>query len=110
MALDSLYQQVRADRLQRLEAAFSSGAFRPYIWPWDTLPALWLIISMLILPRLSPQPASVFRMVSLGIIFGQGIWSVLRCRSIGMAGGYGIGLATDWGFITAAGLLWFNDL
>jgi hypothetical protein len=110
MALDSLYQQVRADRLARYHAALASGVYRAYVWPWDTFPALYLILAMLVLPRLPPHIAKPGRIFLLTLIFGQGVWSVFRCRSIGMAGGYGIGLATDWGFITAAGLLWFNDL
>jgi hypothetical protein len=110
MALDSLYRQVQADRLQRFEAALASGAYRPFVWPWDTLPALWLFLGMLILPRLPQNRINFARVPLLLLILGQGLWSCLRCRSIGMAGGYGIGLANDWGLITTVGFLCFGNL
>lgn len=110
MALDSLYRQLQADRLQRFEAALASGVYRPFIWPWDTLPALWLFLGLLMLPRLPRRIARPARALFLVLIFVQGTWSIIRCRAIGLAGGYGIGLANDWGFIMTGGLLCFNDL
>lgn len=110
MALDSLYKQLQADRLERFEAALASGAYRPFVWPWDTLPALWLFLGMLVLPRLPLRTARAIRIPLIILIFAQGTWSIIRCRAIGMAGGYGIGLANDWGFIITLGLLCFRDL
>ncbi|ETN46505.1 uncharacterized protein HMPREF1541_00690 [Cyphellophora europaea CBS 101466] len=110
MSADALYRQVQADRLQRYEDAITTGVYRPYIWPWDTLPALWLFLGLLILPRLPGKTARIVRIPLLALIFGQGAWTCMRARSIQMAGGYGIGLTDDWGFIMTAALLCFSDL
>lgn len=110
MPLDALYQEVKHDRLQRLLQFYADGTYRPFIWPWDTLPALYLFLGLLVLPRVSDGTAKVVRPLLIVLILGQGLWTCIRCRTIGMAGGYGIGLANDWGFIMTGALLVFNDV
>ena len=110
MPLDHLYQTLKADRLQRFEGFIADGTYRPFTYPWDTLPALWLFLGLLILPRWSHRKARLLRPVVVLVIFLQGLWTCLRCRSIGIAGGYGIGLVHDWGFIMTGALLVYNDV
>jgi hypothetical protein len=110
MPLDALYQQVKRDRLLRYEQALADGTYRPYVWPWDTLPALWLFLGVLILPRLPLRTAGFLRPLLILLMVGQGLWTCYRCRAIDMAGGYGIGLTNDWCFIMAGALLVFNDV
>jgi hypothetical protein len=110
MSPNSLYEQVQADRWRRYEAGQANGSHRPFIWPWDTLPALYLFLGMLILPRLRKPTARLLRIPLLVLICGQGIRTCVRCRTIGMAGGYGIGLANVWGIIMTMAYLCFLDV
>jgi hypothetical protein len=110
MSSTSLYEQVQADRRRRYEEGLANGSHRPFIWPWDTLPALYLFLGMLILPRLPATIARILRVPLIALICGQGIWTCVRCRTIGIAGGYGIGLANVWGCIMTMAYLWFLDV
>ena len=106
----SLYQSTTQRRLQNYEHALGSGIYRPFIYPWDSLPALWLLLALFIFPRLPGHLVRYLRIPTSLLILGHCIYVGRACRTIGFAGGYGIGLAAMWGCIMTVTLLLVKDL
>ncbi len=109
-ASPSLYQSTTQRRLQDYEHALSCRTYRPFIYPWDSLPALWLLIALLAFARLPDYIVSYLRLPTSILILGHCVYVGRSCRTIGFAGGYGIGLAAMWGCIMTVTLLLIKDL
>jgi Membrane bound O-acyl transferase family len=103
------YRELLTQREQAFRTALQNGEIDPFVYPWDAIPAGILILAVLCLPTLNAKysrwPSScVFMLIVLSCI------SVMqRCRSLGLASGYGIGLMAVWGIIWSAVLLIYND-
>ena len=106
----SLYETTTQARLQKYESHLQRRTYRPFIYPWDSLPVLWLLLALLIFPRLPQHILKYTRLPVCLLIFGHCIYVGRSCRTIGFAGGYGIGLAAMWGCIASIGLLGLKDL
>ena len=106
----TLYEITNQERLRNYHQALANGTYRPFIYPWDSLPALWLLLALLILPRLPQHVVKHLRLPTFFLILGHCICVGRSCRTIGLTGGYGIGLSATWGCIMSAALLLFNDL
>lgn len=103
------YRAVLASREQVFRTALQNGEIDPFIYPWDTIPAGMLILAVLFIPKLDAKysrwlSSGVFMLIVLSCV------SVMqRCRSVGLANGYGIGLMCVWGIVWSAVLLVYND-
>lgn len=99
------YQQTLVRRQQLYDLFIASGKATPFIYPWDTLPALYLFGALVFGPRLSLRWN---RMLNLSTFVAVGSHVMFICthrRSVGMASGYGIGLSMVWGVIMTGVLL-----
>lgn len=105
----SAYRQTLAARQQRYDAAIAAKEYTPFLYPWDLLPVTYLILSIMITPRLPAKIARLIRYAAFILIMCHSLYLNIRRRTLWFAGGYGIGLATDWGIIMSAALLVFND-
>ena len=106
----SLYESTTQRRLQDYEHTLNNETYRPFTYPWDSLPALWLLLALFIFPRLPGHVVHYLRIPTLLLILGHCIYVGRSCRTIGFAGGYGIGLAAMWGCIMTVTLLLVKDL
>ncbi|KIW73879.1 hypothetical protein PV04_01961 [Phialophora macrospora] len=106
----SLYRQTLASRQHRYDASVQSGDYTPFLYPWDTLPALYLFLAVSITPRLPLRLARAFRYTAFILILLHGAYVVYHRRTLWFAGGYGIGLSGAWGAIMSGALLVCNDL
>ena len=106
----SLYRQTLANRQYRYDAAISSGEFTPFLYPWDTLPALYLFLAVAVTPRLPIKLAGVARYAAFILILCHGAYVVTHRRTLWFAGGYGIGLSSAWGAIMSGAVLVCNDV
>lgn len=106
----SLYQRTLAERKANYLEALSSGIYRPIVYPRDGLAALLLFIGILIFPRLPVPIVRYLRIPVVSLIFVHCFYVMKSCRNIGMAGGYGIGLACAWGCIMTVNLLLIDDI
>jgi hypothetical protein len=106
----SLYRQRLAQRQHRYDVTVSSGRFTPYLYPWDTLPALYLFLAAILSPRLPLRWARVLRWCAFSLIVLHGAYVVSHRRTLWFAGGYGIGLTSAWGMIMSGALLVCNDI
>ncbi|KAI1611714.1 membrane bound O-acyl transferase family-domain-containing protein [Exophiala viscosa] len=105
----SLYRQTLAERQRLYDAAIAAQEYTPFLYPWDMLPATYLLLAIMITPRLPPRLARPIRFAIFALILCHSLYLNVRRRTLWFAGGYGIGLATDWGIIMSAALLVFND-
>ena len=104
------YHRTQDERLVSYEAGLVAGQYRPFVYPWDSLPAVYLILALLLLPRLPRGYVKVLRWPTLVVILGHCIYVIRTCRTVGFTGGYGIGLSATWGCIMTFALLFFNDV
>lgn len=105
----SLYRRVLQDRQNLYNKAIAAGIYTPYIYPWDTLPILCLILGVILSPRL-PGPLNLLSRYALTL--SAFYYCIVRWpypRTIGLTAGYGIGLATFWGLIMTVVLLVLHD-
>ncbi|KIW45485.1 uncharacterized protein PV06_03872 [Exophiala oligosperma] len=105
----SLYRQTLAERQRRYNAAIGSKEFTPFLYPWDALPSAYLLLALLIAPRLPRKQAVFVRLIAFLLTLTHSLYLFTHRRTIWLAGGYGIGLINQWGIIMAAALLLFND-
>ena len=106
----SLYQQILIRRQDSYQSALASGKYRPIVYPRDAIPALCLLLGIILLPRLPGHVAQLARTPLFALILVHCFYVVKSCRNIGMAGGYGIGLACAWGCIMSLVLLVLDDI
>lgn len=111
MALESvsLYRQTLAERQRRYNVAILAQEYTPFIYPWDSLPALYLLLALVVTPRLPSRLAQVTRYITFILIVWHSLYVIIHRRTLWLACGYGIGLATDWGLIMSGALLILND-
>ncbi|KAL6245445.1 hypothetical protein RBB50_007444 [Rhinocladiella similis] len=105
----SLYRQTLAERQRLYNAAIASKEFTPFLYPWDSLPSAYLLLALLIAPRLLRKQGRFVRLAAFGLTLAHSLYLYADRRTLWMAGGYGIGLINQWGVIMAAALLLFND-
>ncbi|EXJ89036.1 hypothetical protein A1O3_02100 [Capronia epimyces CBS 606.96] len=106
----SLYRQTLAERQTRYNAAIASGQSTPFLYPWDTLPALYLLIAIAVTPRIPPARAKAIRYISFLLVLLHSAYIVSHRRTLSFASGYMVGIANAWGVIMSAALLVFNDV
>lgn len=105
----SLYRQVLQDRQDLYNNALNNGVYSPFIYPWDTLPIIFLLVGVYFTPQL---PALAGRLSRLLLFLLSCVYMIARwpyVRTIGFAGGYGLGLAGAWGAIMTCALLVLHD-
>lgn len=93
-----------ANRQAQFDASIEAGNIDPFVYPFDSFAAGLLILCLWI-----PTPRIV-RYAAFACIIYLSTSTVRRCRSLGMAGGYGIGLACGWCILWSATMLIFNDV
>lgn len=103
------YRELLVQREQTFHSAIVAGHIEPFVYPWDTVPAGILILAVLFLPRLRSRYSRWFSFGIFLLIIFSCISIMRRCRSLGMASGYGIGLMAVWGIVWSAVLLVYND-
>lgn len=107
--IPSSYREILVQREQVFRAALANGEIEPFIYPWDTVPAGILVLALLFLPyRNSGYSKWLFQSAFLIIVLSCAA-IMRRSRSVGLAGGYGIGLMCVWGIVWSAVLLIYND-
>ena len=106
-----VYYDARQQRLDRYDAALSTGSIDPFVYPQETVSAVVLLLALFFIPRMRTT-CRIKRMLSV-LAFSLVFWlcasTVSRCRTIALAGGYGIGLMCAWGIVASGYLLVFND-
>jgi hypothetical protein len=106
-----IYQNARRQRQDDYDAALSAGSIDPFVYPQETISAVVLFLAILFVPRL-PVTQRVKRITSVSafvVVFCLCFSTIYRCRTIALAGGYGIGLMCAWGIVASGYLLLFND-
>jgi Membrane bound O-acyl transferase family len=103
------HRELLAQREQIFRSAVANGKIEPFVYPWDTVPAGILILSVLLLPRVSSKYSRWFSRCAFLLIVHLCTSTMRQCRSLGMASGYGIGLMCVWGIVWSAVLLVYND-
>ena len=106
----SFYRQTLANRQRQYDAAISSGEYTPFLYPWDTLPAIYLFLAVAVTPRLPAGLARFARYMAFVFILLHGAYVVTNRRTLWFAGGYGIGLSSAWGSIMAGAVLVCNNV
>lgn len=106
----SLYRQTLADRQDRYNESILSGEYTPFLYPWDSLPALYLVLAITGTPRLPLRLARVLRFLIFILILLHSSYIVSHRRTLWFAGGYGIGLSSAWGLIMSGAVLICNDI
>ena len=105
-----LYESTNQRRLQDYYNALENGTYRAFIYPWDSISAVCLLLALLVFPRLPDRVVRNLRFPTFVLILGHCAYVGRTCRTIGFAGGYGIGLAAMWGCIMTVALLLIKDL
>ena len=103
------YRQLLLEREQVFHSAIASGEIEPLLYPWDTVPVGILILALLVLPGLTPRYRTWSSYGAFLLITLSSVSIMRRCRSLGIASGYGIGLMSVWGIVWSAVLLVYND-
>ncbi len=103
------YREFLAQREQVFHSAVADGKIDPFVYPWDTIPAGILIFAVLFIPRLGSKYSRWTSYCTFLFIVLFCVSVMRRCRSLGLAGGYGIGLMCVWGIVWSAVLLVYND-
>ncbi|KAL2410514.1 hypothetical protein ABEF95_011939 [Exophiala dermatitidis] len=105
----SLYRRTLAERQHLYDAAIATGQYTPFLYPWDTLPALYLFLAIIICPRLPPKWSVAVRYMSFLVVTFHFAYIISHRRTLGFAGGYIMGIASAWGVVMAGTLLVLND-
>ncbi|KIW16334.1 hypothetical protein PV08_06385 [Exophiala spinifera] len=105
----SLYRQTLAERQRLYDAAIASKEFTPFLYPLDGLPSAYLLLALMIAPRLPRKRAVFVRLLTFILTVVHSLYLYAHRRTLSMASGYGIGLVNQWGIIMAGVLLLFND-
>ena len=92
----------------RYDAGIRSGEFLPFVYPFETLGSLALIIFILISQRRYPLIRHLKVPLFVFIVAFEA-HTIRRCKSLNFALGYGIGLVVAWGVYWSSMLLIFND-
>lgn len=108
MVAQSLYRQVLQDRQDLFNEALAKRIYTPFIYPWDTLPVLFLAIGVIFTPQLPGAIGRGSRIVlSLLILIHLLIrWPYVKILTVG---GYGLGLTSFWGIVMTFILLILHD-
>ncbi|EXJ94993.1 hypothetical protein A1O1_00111 [Capronia coronata CBS 617.96] len=106
----SLYRQTLAERQQRYDAAIASGQYTPFLYPWDTLPALYLLFGIAVAPRFRPGLAKAVRYGCFLLVVLHFAYIGSQHRTLSFASGYMMGISGAWAVIMSAALLVFNDV
>lgn len=120
------YHDVLAHRQKIFHLALENNRIDPLVWPVDTWHLGLIFLAVLFIPRLDSYslhrsqhwgPSRAYkhsRWIIIGLIYGLVIYGsvdvMLRCRTVGLASGYGIGLMSVWGLVWSAVLLVYNDV
>jgi hypothetical protein len=91
------YLEFLAARHANFEAAIASGAYRPWIWPFDFL-SLYVLYALLCLPPWLKLSDGI-RWSAVALIGALSIETLLHARSETLANGYVIGLSATWGIV-----------
>lgn len=105
----SLYRQTLALRQQKYNASIAAGEYTPFLYPWDSFIVLYLLLAIILAPRLSDKFRNLVSYFAFTLVFFHSLYLILHRRTLWFAGGYGIGLCTVWGTIMSGALLLFND-
>lgn len=105
-----LYRQILAERQRQYDAAIASRQYTPFLYPWDTLPAIYLLFAIAVAPRVRRPLARTIRYTSFLLVVLHFAYIGSHRRTLSFAGGYMMGIAGAWGVIMSAGLLLFNDV
>ncbi|KIW25020.1 uncharacterized protein PV07_10696 [Cladophialophora immunda] len=106
----SLYRQTLAKRQRQYDYAIATDEYTPFLYPWDSLPALYLLLAIAITPKIPPRPARAARYIAFVSVLCHGVYVVRHRRTLWLAAGYGIGLMIAWGVIMSGALLLCNDV
>lgn len=93
---------------RRYDAAVASGEVSPFVYPYETLGSLLLILFIFIPQRRYPF-IRYFKIPIFLCILAFEVDTIRRCRSMSVAIGYGIGLLAAWGVEWSSVLLLFTD-
>lgn len=104
-APESLYTRTLQARTDLYNTAIVHGTDRPFIYPWDTLPALCLILGIACSPRLPSALNALSRYLLTIAAFWYCLAHQNHVRTLGLTAGYGIGLSASWGLIMTVVLL-----
>lgn len=105
----SLYRQTLANRQQKYDASIAAGEYTPFLYPWDSLFALYLLLAIALAPRLPDRLGSFVRYLAFTLVLFHSWYVIIHRRTLWFAGGYGIGLCTAWGTIMSGALLLCSD-
>jgi Membrane bound O-acyl transferase family len=103
------YRELLARREQVFDSAIATQQIEPFVYPWDSIPAGILILAVLFLPQLNFRYSRWLSYCVFLFIILLCVSVMRRCRSLGFASGYGIGLMSIWGIVWSAVLLVYND-
>ncbi|KIV88155.1 hypothetical protein PV10_09079 [Exophiala mesophila] len=106
----SLYRRILAQRQHEYDASLLKGDYTPFLYPWDCLPIVYLLLALALTPRLRLGIARPVRCIVFGAIVLHSIYICQHRRTLWCAGGYGIGLCLAWGAIMSFTLLICNDV
>ena len=101
------YRAHLATREAAFQSALQNNTIDRFLYPWDALPALILVLAVLFIP--GRRRSRLYARLAFALILALCVSTTRRCRSIGMTGGYGIGLMSAWGVLWTAVLLLCND-
>lgn len=106
----SLYRRTLASRQQTYNDSIALGEYDPFLYPWDSLFALFLLLAVALTPRLPARLGVAMRWLAFALISAHSLYIVVHRRTLWFAGGYGIGLCASWGTIMSGALLLCNDV
>ncbi|KIY00239.1 uncharacterized protein Z520_03924 [Fonsecaea multimorphosa CBS 102226] len=106
----SLYRATLAKRQRQYDLAIATNEYIPFLYPWDSLPALYLLLALAITPKLRPKLARAVRYIAFVSVLFHGVYVACYRRTLWFAAGYGIGLSGAWGVIMSGALLLCNDV
>lgn len=85
-----------SNALRQLEEDYHAnldyGRFKPAVFPWAQLNILLLVIAINTTPTVTPRYSRQVCLVFFAGITAASVWSLLRYRSLGIAGSIGVGL------------------
>jgi Membrane bound O-acyl transferase family len=106
-----IYYDARRQRKDDYDAALSAGLIDPFVYPQETISVVVLLLAILFIPRLqaTQQVKKITSISAFVLVVCLCASTIYRCRTIALAGGYGIGLMCAWGMVASGYLLVFND-
>lgn len=105
----SLYREVLQDRQDLFNYALANGVYTPFIYPWDTLPIVFLACGVLFGPQIPGVLGRIFRISMFLLELSYCLLRWPYARTVGFTAGYGLGLAAFWGLIMTFILLILHD-